>query len=100
MMRSGETPNFASTPAASSRSLLIVLISTTRSFTSCARSLSPVETITSYPATPATRASVPITSSASTPGTISTGQPSSLTASWIGSICSTRSGGIGERFAL
>jgi len=81
MILSGATPNLASTPATSSRSLLIVLISVTRSLTNCARSLSPVDTITSKPAFAATAASVPIASSASMPGTDSTGQPSNLTAS-------------------
>ena len=48
----------------------------------------------------AMHASVPIASSASMPGTVRTGQPSSLTASWIGSICSARSSGIDVRVAL
>ena len=48
-MRSGGTPNLAFTPATSSVSLLIVLISVTCSLTSCARSLSPVEMTTWWP---------------------------------------------------
>ena len=39
-------------------------------------------------------------SSASMPGTSSTGQPSSRTTSWIGSICCTSGSGIGARLAL
>ena len=55
---------------------VIVLISVTRSSTSCARSLSPVEmTRVACPRACACTASVPITSSASTPSTISSGQP-------------------------
>jgi hypothetical protein len=102
MMRSGGTPNLATTPAASSTSggLAIVLISDTWPLTSCARSLSPVEMITRWPFAAATRASVPIASSASMPGTSSTGQPSRRTTSWIGSIWRTRSSGIGARVAL
>ncbi len=102
MMRSGGTPNLASTPAASSTSggLAIVLINVTFGVTSCVRSLSPVEMITRWPAAAATRASVPMASSASMPGTSSTGQPSSRTTSWIGSIWRTRSSGIGVRVAL
>ena len=99
-MRSGGTPNLSITPCTSSDSRLMVFTSATRSFTSCARSLSPVEMMTRQPASPATRASVPITSSASTPGTSSTGQPSSRTAAWMGSICETRSSGMGGRWAL
>jgi len=49
------------------------------SFTSCAKSLSPLLTITSMPCEAAVAASVPITSSASTPGTSSTFQPSRRT---------------------
>lgn len=70
------------------------------SFTSCDRSLSPLETITSTPCAAATAASVPITSSASTPGTQTTGQPNRRTTSWMGSICARRSSGMGERCAL
>ncbi|KGD47840.1 hypothetical protein DP43_5606 [Burkholderia pseudomallei] len=76
------------------------MMSVTRSVTSCARSLSPVETITFMPCCSACFASVPITSSASTPSIINSGQPSARTAVWIGSICSARSGGIGGRCAL
>ena len=99
-MRSGGTPNFASTPAASSVSLFIVLISVTLSSTSCAMSLSPVETTVFQPAAVAARASVPMASSASMPGTMMMGQPSISTTAWMGSICSARSSGIEERLAL
>ncbi len=100
MMRSGGTPNLASTPATSSVSLDIVLISVTCSSTSCARSLSPVEITVFQPAAVAARASVPIASSASMPGTMMMGQPSISTTAWIGSIWSTRSSGIDDRLAL
>ena len=100
MMRSGRTPNLASTPASSSVSFVIVLTSVTSGVTSCARSLSPVETTTRWPLAAATRASVPMASSASMPGTSSTGQPSSRTTSWIGATCARRSSGIGARCAL
>ena len=99
-MRSGGTPNLASTPATSSRSIVIVLISVTCGVTSCARSLSPVLITTRWPLAAASRASVPMASSASMPGTSSTGQPSRRTTSWIGSICSTSCSGIGARCAL
>ena len=49
-MRSGPTPNFPLTPSTSSVSFDIVLISVTCGSTSCARSLSPVETIVRIPA--------------------------------------------------
>ena len=71
-----------------------------RGVTSCARSLSPVEITVSMPAAAACVASVPITSSASTPSIISSGQPFARTNSCNGSICATRSSGIGGRFAL
>ena len=80
-MRSGGTPNLACTPATSSVSLLIVLTRVTRSLTSCARSLSPVDTTLFTPCDSAWRTSVPITSSASMPGTSSSGQPMARTAS-------------------
>ncbi len=99
-MRSGGTPNLAITPSRSSSSLLMVLTSVTRSVTSWARSLSPVEITTFMPRASAACASVPITSSASTPSIISSGQPSARTAWWIGSICKARSVGIEGRFAL
>ncbi len=99
-MARGGTPNLAATPATSSVSLLMVLISVTRSLTSCARSLSPVEMTTRWPLSAARRARVPIASSASMPGGSSTGQPSRRTASWIGAICCTSASGIGERLAL
>ena len=99
-MRCGGTPNLAWTAGTSRRSLLIVLISVTRSSTSCARSLSPVETTTWCPLAAATRASVPMASSASMPGTCSTGHPSSRTTSWMGSTCCTSGSGMGARWAL
>ena len=80
-MRSGGTPNLASTPAASSDSPLIVLTSVIWSSTSCAMSLSPVEITVRTPWLRACSASVPITSSASMPSIITTGQPSARTAS-------------------
>ena len=100
MMRSGGTPNLASTPAGSSTSLLMVLTQRTRSSTSWVRSLSPVEITTSMPAALAWRASVPITSSASTPSTISSGQPRACTAACSGAICTARSSGMDGRLAL
>ena len=99
-MRAGDTPNLAATPSTSSFSLLIVLMRVTFSLTSCARSLSPVEMTTLKPPLAAMHEIVPIASSASMPGTVSTGQPSSLMASMIGSICSARSSGIDVRVAL
>ena len=68
--------------------------------TSWARSLSPVEITTWKPPFAAMHEIVPMASSASIPGTVSTGQPSSLTASWIGSICRARSSGMAVRVAL
>ena len=100
MMRSGATPNLALTPSMSSRSLDMVLISVTCSLTNCARSLSPVEMTTRWPAAAPTRAKVPIASSASMPGTSSTGQPNSRTTSWIAGIWARKSSGIGARWAL
>ena len=88
------------TPATSRFLPFIVSMMVMCSSTSWLRSLSPLETITSTPCAAATLASVPITSSASTSGTLSTGQPSSLTTSWMGSIWLRRSSGIGERLAL
>ena len=99
-MRSGGTPNLASTPAASSVSLLIVFTSRTCGPTSCARSLSPVDTTTSMPCAAACRASVPITSSASTPSSTRIGQPDAAIAACSGSIWRAMSSGIDGRFAL
>ncbi len=101
-MRSGGTPNLAVTPATSSTSvgLLMVLMSVTLASTSWARSLSPVEMTTRKPPLAAMQEIVPIASSASMPGTVRTGQPSSLIASTMGSICTARSSGIAERLAL
>jgi len=99
-MRVGGTPNLASTPASSSTSLVIVLIRRTWGVTSCARSLSPVETTACMPAASACRVKVPITSSASTPSTINNGQPSARTASCSGAIWQARSSGIEGRWAL
>jgi hypothetical protein len=70
------------------------------SFTSWARSLSPLEMTTSMPWRAAATARVPITSSASTPGTSSTGQPMRRTTSWMGAIWLRRSSGMGLRWAL
>ena len=78
----------------------MVSIIDTCALTNCAKSLSPLEITTSTPRASAARARVPMTSSASTPGTTSTGQPSSRTTSWIGSIWLRKSSGIGERLAL
>ena len=88
------------TPGTSSISLLMVLTSVTCSFTSCARSLSPVATMQRTPSCAACCASVPITSSASTPSTISRFQPDAAMASCSGSIWRARSSGIGGRCAL
>ena len=94
------TPNSACTPARSRRLPFMVSMMVMCSFTSCVKSLSPLETTTSIPWADAITASVPITSSASTPGTVNTGQPSRRTTSWIGSICARRSSGMGDRWAL
>ena len=79
---------------------LIVFTSDTRGRTSCAMSLSPVETTTSMPASAPRTASVPITSSASTPDSRMIGMPSADTTAIIGSTCARNSSGIGGRFAL
>jgi hypothetical protein len=97
---SARTPNFASTPASSSVSLLIVLTIVMPGSTSCARSLSDDEIVVSMPSVFARFARVPITSSASTPSTISSGQPCARTSACSGAICAARSSGIGGRFAL
>ena len=99
-MRSGGTPNFSITPSRSVRVWVMVLTSPMRGPTSCAKSLSPVETSTSMPSAAARVASVPITSSASTPGTRRIGKPSASTTASIGSTCARRSSGIGARLAL
>ena len=99
-MRFGGTPNLASTPASSSRSLLIVLTSVICGETSCAMSLSPVEITTRWPAASAWRAKVPITSSASTPSMQIKGQPSARTTSCRRGIWPASSSGIGGRLAL
>ena len=93
-------PNFFFTPSMSSFSLDIVLTSSTRSSTSCAKSLSPVEITVRQPSAFACSESVAMTSSASTPSMTSTGQPSATTASRSGSTWRDRSSGIGVRFAL
>src|SRR5713101_6140658 len=89
-MRSGRTPNFACTPAGSRRSFDMVLTRVTRSETSCARSLSPVEITQRRPCLSASRASVPMTSSASTPSICSKGQPEARMASSSGPPCIAR----------
>ncbi len=99
-IRLGGTPNSAVTPATSRFLPFIVSMMVMRSFTNWLKSLSPLETITCMPCAAPMRASVPMTSSASTSGTLSTGQPSSRTTSWIGSIWLRRSSGMGERLAL
>jgi len=99
-MRSGGTPNLACTPATSSVSLLMVLTSVTCSFTSCARSLSPVETIERMPRSAACFVKVPMTSSASTPSMTMSGQPIALIASNSGGTCALSSSGIAARLAL
>ena len=91
-MRSGGTPKRSTTPAASrgtagEPSRVMVLTRTVSSATSCARSLSPVETTVFMPARRACATSVPMTSSASIPGMTSSGQPSATEISWIGLIC-------------
>ncbi len=100
MICSGNTSNFALTPARSSRLPVMVLTSEMRASTSWAMSLSPVEITTSSPTAAARCASVPITSSASTPGMRNSGRPSASTASISGSTCARRSSGIGARLAL
>ncbi|MCY1555886.1 hypothetical protein D9M68_925850 [compost metagenome] len=99
-MRSGGTPNLFTTPASSSTSPLMVLTRVTWLLTSCARSLSPVDTMVCTSCSAARWARVPITSSASTPSMASTGQPSARTARWMGSICAARSSGMGGRCDL
>ena len=78
----------------------MVLIKVVLSFTNCARSLSPVDTITSIFFSFACFDSVPITSSASTPFSISIGHPIALIALFNGSICIASSSGILGRLAL
>ena len=75
MICSGNTSNFSLTPSRSSTAPVIVLTIVTRSLTSCAMSLSPVDIRTSIPAAAACRLSVPITSSASTPSIRKRGRP-------------------------
>lgn len=99
-MSVGGTPNSAVTPATSRRLPLMVSMMVMCSSTSCDRSLSPLETMTSMPWRAAQAARVPITSSASTPGTQTTGQPIRRTTWWMGSICARRSSGMGARCAL
>ncbi len=103
----GRTPNFSITAwSLSMRLPVMVLTSSTIPFpdaggrTSCAKSLSPVEMVTSMPSAAPCNASVPITSSASTPGTRRIGRPSASTSFIIGSTCARRSSGIGGRLAL
>jgi hypothetical protein len=100
MICSGQTSNFAFTPARSMRVLLMVLTSMMCSSTSCAMSLSPVDISTGLPASAERRASVPMTSSASTPEMRSSGRPMAVTAASSGSICERRSSGMGGRCAL
>ena len=101
MIRSGGTPNLASTAGASSVSFDMVFTQVMRSLTSCVRSLSPVEMSVSQPCTrSAWRARVPMTSSASTPSTTTSGQPSARMVSKSGSTCTARSSGIDCRVAL
>ena len=100
-MRSGVTPNFATTDSSlSSRLPLIVLTSAMPGRTSCAKSLSPVEMVTSMPSAAACTARVPMTSSASTSATRRIVMPSACTMSHIGCTCARSSGGIGGRLAL
>ena len=101
------TPNLSITAASESMRLpLMVLTSATDPApaagcrTSWAKSLSPVEMVTSRPCAAACSASVPITSSASTPCSRRIGMPSAATISIIGSICARSSSGIGGRLAL
>ena len=101
-MSSGGTPNFAFTPAGSSFSIGTAMVFTHRtcSFTSCVRSLSPVEITESQPRFSAWRTSVPMTSSASTPSMVTIGQPSAAIVSSSGSICAASGSGIAWRVAL
>ena len=62
--------------------------------------MSPVTIATWKPARAALAASVPITSSASKPSEVRIGTPIASQASCTQAICSRRSPGIGERFAL
>ena len=100
MTCSGQTSNFAFTPARSMTLPLMVLMSVTPSSTSCAMSLSPVDTRTCSPWARAVRVSVPMTSSASTPLIRSKGKPRPCTASSNGSTCARSSSGMGGRCAL
>jgi hypothetical protein len=90
----------AFTPSRSSRDPVMVLTSPTRSPTSWAMSLSPVEMTVWIPAAAAWRARVPMTSSASTPWMRSSGRPMAVTASSSGWTCARRSSGIGGRCDL
>ena len=99
-MRCGGTPNFPFTPSASSLSPDIVFTQRTCSFTSCVKSLSPVEITESMPRDSAMRTSVPMTSSASTPSMVTTGQPIASMVSSSGSTCWASGSGIAWRVAL
>ncbi|MCW0423687.1 hypothetical protein NB713_001630 [Xanthomonas sacchari] len=97
----GQTPNFSITAASESMRLpLMVLTSCTPGRTSWAKSLSPVEMVTSRPSPAPCRARVPITSSASTPSWRRMVMPSACTIWHIGSTWARSSSGIGGRLAL
>ena len=97
----GATPNFSSTPAASSHVPSSRGLNTrTPSRTSWKKSLSPVTMPTSYPAARACSASVPITSSASNSSCVRIGTPSASHASCTAGTCTARSSGMEGRLAL
>ena len=99
MIRSGGTPNFSTTPAGSIVVSLMVFTSVIRSVTSCARSLSDVDTSTGRVGA-SCFAIVPMTSSASTPEITRRGRPMASTRACSGSICARNSSGMGGLFAL
>ena len=97
IMSSGPTPNFSTTPGISITVSVMVFTNVTCLLTSCAISLSPVETTTSMPISVACAASVPMTSSASTPSITNSGIPIARIILCIGSTCGRRSSGMGGR---
>ncbi len=98
---SGRTPLLANRPAGSRTVSCCTSTITTRSVSSCSRSLSREtmrNSICSWSATCA--ANVAITSSASNPGAAKTGMPNASINSRTRAIWGTRSSGVGRRVAL
>jgi hypothetical protein len=100
MKRSGRTPHFLRTSSGSYETSFMVSTMRTWSLTSCAKSLSLLTMWTSWPASVAIRARVPITSSASKPETSSVGKRWVFTSWRIHGSCWRSSDGIEGRCAL